>query len=170
MAELKQLETQLSELYRQRENWNKELAKKNDELSKSKFGKRGGIKASIRNIEQQIRGVDRQIDDVNRKVKQLEKVENDEILAKQGINAGADRMNAVTGMIGATGQLAGSLMGVGGLSAIGVGKQTAKAEASKTEAIISTNQTTQETTKKNTTLYIIIGFVAVVVFFMFKKK
>ena len=73
-------------------------------------------------------------------------------------------------MVSSASQLAGSLMGAGGLSAIGVGKQQARAEASKTEAIISTNQTTQETTKKNTTLYIIVVVVAVVILFMFKKK
>ena len=170
MADIKQLETQLSELFRQRESWNKELSKLNNDLANSKFGKRGGIKKAIKNVEQQIKGIDRQVDDVNRKIKQLEKVENDEILATQGINAGAGRLNAVGGIVGSASQLAGSLMGAGGLSAVGVGKQSAKQEASKTEAIISTNQTTQETTKNNTILYIIIGVVAVVVLFMFKKK
>jgi hypothetical protein len=170
MADIKEFSSQLSELYRQRTSWNDKLSKYNDDLSKAKFGKRASIRKAIRNVEQQIKGIDRQVDDVNRKIKQLEKVENDEILAKQGINAGAGRMEAIGGMIGSTAQLAGSLMGAGGLSAIGVGKQQAKAEQSKTEAIISTNQTTQETTKKNTTLYIIIGVVAVVILFMFKKK
>ena len=137
------------------------------------------LKRAIEETDQSIKRLDKQIDDVNAQIARLEKIQNDEILADQGIDSRTARTSAMWQGISDTtkgvADLAGSIMGPGGISGIQQQKQISKADIEKAKqeteqtAILAGSEVEQTKTKSNSYIYIAIA-VVVVMFLMMKKK
>jgi VIT1/CCC1 family predicted Fe2+/Mn2+ transporter len=169
-TEISIIQKQIENLLIERGNQTKELTRLNSELSKAKALKRGSLKKAIRNVEQAIKKIDNQCDDLNKKVVQLEKTENQKILAHQGIDSRANLINSIGSVVGEAGKLASGLMGAGGLSAIGVSKQDSKAKIAESSAKVEISENETKAKESNTMLYIIGGIILVVVFLFSKKS
>lgn len=143
---------------KQRDLFQVELVKLNGELSRAKWGKRGGIRAAIRNLEQQIRKL---AVDMRRTQENI----TEQTLALQGIDQDSGKFQGAANIMGSVAQTAGAIMGAGGLSAM----QGAKQETEQTQITTEGNvQIAQTQGKSNMMLYLIGG--AVALFFLMKKK
>lgn len=161
----------LDQMLRARDEATKQLSKLNEDLSKAKWGKRSSIKQAIRNIEQELRRIDKSIDKERNDLIRLENKQTQQILAEKGIDSRANLMGGIADIGQAGAQIAGAIVGAGGLSAVGVEKQKTKGAIGVAE-----QQTAQEEIKtkgslgmsKNTLM--IVGAVLVVLLMLFKKK
>lgn len=142
----------------QRALFNAELMRLNADLAKAPYGRRGGIKKAIKNIEQQIQKL---VVDMRRTQENI----TEQTLALQGIDQDSGKFEGAANIVGGAAQLAGSIMGAGGLSGIAGAKQdtaqtqiTADADLDKTKV----------QAKSNMMLYLIGG--AAVLLFLMKKK
>ena len=153
----------LNSLNDERIKFNTQLTALNERLSNSKFGERGSIKKAIRNCEQQIRNADQSIRSQERKI-------SDYTLSIQGKNKGADILKEVGGVVTATADLAGNIMGAGGLSAISGGKQqTLQGQQITDREQIKADTTVTTTAQKSNTL-IYVGVAVVALFLILKMK
>lgn len=143
---------------KQRDLFNAELLKLNGELSRAPWGKRGGIKKAIRNLEQQIRKL---AVDMRRTQENI----TEQTLALQGIDQDSGKFKGAADIMAGVADTAGAIMGAGGLSAM----QGAKQETEQTQITTEGNvQIAQTQGKSNMMLYLIGGIVAL--FFLMKKK
>lgn len=162
----------LNDLLKTRAEYTAQLTDLNKKLSEAKFGKRGGIRASIRNVEQQIKRIDKAIDKERNDLLRYEKIQNQEILANQGIDSRSNMLQGVGGIVQSGANLAGSLMGSGGLGAIGVQKQITKGTVAQADASVKIQEAKTGGllgTSKNVT-YGVIAVAVVIILLMFKKK
>ena len=142
----------------QRDLFNAELLKLNAELAQAKWGKRGGIKKAIRNLEQQIRKL---AVDMRRTQENI----TEQTLALQGIDQDSGKFQGAADILAGVADTAGNIMGAGGMSAISAGKQETQQMQITTEGNVDIAKTQQ---KSNMMLYLIGG--AVALFFLMKKK
>jgi cobalamin biosynthesis Mg chelatase CobN len=159
----------LSDLLRQRGEAMKQLSELNIQLSKTKALKRGGVKKAIRNVEQALKAIDKAIDKERNDLVRMGKVETDQTLASQGIDARSGRLNAVGGMVASGAQIASSIMGAGGVSAIGVEKQKAKGAIGVAEALTESEQA-KAGAKVGMSKYLMYGVIAIVIIFLLMRK
>lgn len=143
---------------KQRDLFNAELLKLNSDLAKAPWGKRGGIKKSINNLEQQIRKL---AVDMRRTQENI----SEQTLALQGIDQDSGKFKGAADIMAGVAQTAGAIMGAGGLSAISQAKQETEQTQIETEA---SKEIVQTKAKSNMMLYLIGG--AVALFFLMKKK
>lgn len=137
------------------------------------------LKKAIKEVDQSIKRLDNQIDDISAQIARLEKIQNDEILADQGIDSRTARTSAMWQGISDTtkgvAELAGNIMGQGGISGIQQQKQISKADIEKAKqeteqtAILAGSDVEKTKTKSSSLVYIAIA-VVVVLFLMMKKK
>ena len=153
----------LNTLNDERIKFNTQLTALNERLSNAKFNQRGSIKKAIKNCEQQVRTADRSIRAQERKI-------SDYTLSVQGKNKGADIIKEVGGVVSAGADLAGAIMGAGGLSAISAskeetaqGQQITDREQIKADTIVTTTGQ-----KSNTLIY--VGVAVAVLFLILKMK
>jgi hypothetical protein len=142
----------------QRALFNAELMRLNADLAKAKWGSRGGIRRAITNLEQQIRKL--AVD-----MRKTQENITEQTLALQGIDQDSGKFEGAANIVAGAADLAGSIMGAGGLS----GMQGAKQDTAQTQ--ITTEGETEQTKlkeKSNMMLYLIGG--AVALFFLMKKK
>lgn len=146
-----------------------QLKELNAKLEAAKFGKRSGIRASIRNIEQQLRQNSHNINtyqrvdvrDDNRSGKN----EIDAILAAQGIDARSSRFNAVGSSVSSG--LSSVASAVGSI----YGGQFGKFGTGVADQIAASKGTTTPTAENNKNLiYLGIGAVVLLLVIMMKKK
>ena len=162
----------LTDLLKTRSQYTADLTDLNKRLSEAKVGKRGGIKSAIRNVEQQIKQIDKSIDKERNDLLRQEKIHNQEILANQGIDSRSNMLQGIGGIVQSGANLAGSLMGAGGLGAIGVQKQITKGTVAQADASVKIQESKTSGMlgmSKNAT-YAVIGVVVVLALLMFKKK
>ena len=162
---------QLGVLLKTREDLVNELTKLNSSLSTAKLGKRAPIKRAIRNIEQQIKQIDKSIDKERNDLLRQEKIHNQEILANQGIDSRANMLQGISGIVGQSANLAGSVLGGGGLSAVGVAKQQRKGTEATAEASkdIQESKSTAMLGMSKNVMYALVAVVVILVL-MFRKK
>lgn len=146
------------------------LGNLNNELAHThKMFEKRSLKQSIRNVEQQIKQIDKSIDKERNDIIRAQKAHNQEILANQGIDSRANMLQGVSGIVQSSSALAGQLMGVGGLSAIGVQKQVRKGTEATAESNVEIAKGQQATSMKQSTMYIIAA-VVIVALLLFSKK
>jgi len=161
----------LTELLKTRDGATKQLSELNMSLSKAKWGKTGRIKAAIRNVEQEIKRIDRSIDKERNDLIRLENKKTNQILAEQGIDSRANLMGGIADITAQGAQIAGAIVGKGGVSAVGV--ERAKRDAS---IGVAEQQTEQQKVKSagllgmSTNMLMIVGGVLVLLLMLMKKK
>lgn len=175
-VELNQFKTRLDALNIERSEYDKLKRSLLNEKSRTKgWAKQAKLNKQINECDQSIRKIDNAINDLINKIAKLEKIENDQILAEQGIDSRANRASAIGSAVSETtkglGAIASGLMGSGGLSAIGVSKQ--QRLASETESKEKTERTNIETKGNEKTsqaiMYVLVALVGLFVLMKIKK-
>jgi len=138
-----------------------ELIRLNAELAKAPWGKRGGIKKSIKNVEQQITKI-------TFTMRKTQENITEQTLALQGIDQDSSKIKGASEIVGGIAQTATAIMGVGGLSGIVGSKQETEQTRIETEGKTEQNKDTVQG-KSNMMLYAIIGG-GLLLFLMMKKK
>jgi len=162
----------LTELLKTRSEMTNQLTQLNNDLAKANITKRGGIKKAIRNVEQQIKQIDKSIDKERNDLIRFEKEQTKEILANQGIDSRSNLLQGISSITQSGANLAGNIMGVGGLSAIGVSKEVRRGTEAQADASVKIQESKTGGIlglSKNMT-YMVIGVVVVLALLMFKKK
>jgi len=159
MTDLKPYQEQRLRLYN---DWQSAL---NDLANTSRFqlDKYGPRRKRANELEDALKRLDKNIEDIM-------KINNDEILARQGQDARGGRVNAWTGTINTafetTGQVVSSIYSpMGGKFGQGAAQI---AQANNDALAINRGVTPPTVAKSNQTMYIIVG--AVLVLFLFMKK
>jgi hypothetical protein len=163
------LEDELKAINSDLQTLQSELVRLNGELSRAKWGKRGGIKKSIKNLEQQIskRTKDRRLTQENL---------SEAMLAVAGIDQDSGKAGAIGGSIASgltsVASIVGSVMGAPNspnVSQLAGAQQLPEQtrELNIQKGLFDKRE--EEKPKQNNMLYIIIGAVALL-FLMMKKK
>jgi len=173
-VEINQFKSRLDALNLERTEYDKLKRSLLNEKSRTKgWAKQSKLNKQINECDQSIKRIDNAINDLINKIAKLEKIENDQILAEQGIDSRANRTSAIGSAVAETtkglGAITGSLMGSGGLSAIGVSKQQRLAD--ETESKEQTQRTQIETKGKSaqTIMYVLIAVVGLFLLTKMKK-
>jgi hypothetical protein len=173
LAVAKILEEELKAITADIQFLQKELVRLNAELARTPWGRRGGIKKSINNLEQQI----------SKRTKDRTKAQenlSEAMLAVQGIDQDTGKAGAIGGAVSSSLTSVASIVG----SAMGApGQPNVQGMSSAVENVVKPpitsaldvdtrglfNRQEEEKPKNNNMLYILIGG-ALLVFMMLKKK
>lgn len=166
------LSPQLGTLLKTREGLVNELTKLNTQLSTAKIGRRAPIKRAIRNIEQQIKAIDKSIDKERNDLLRQEKIHNAEILAQQGIDSRANMLQGIASIGQSGANLAGSIVGSGGLAGIGIAKQQRKGVEATADASVKVQEskTTGVLGMSKNMMYGAVAVVVVLLMVLMRKK